>query len=179
MSRAKIGWGRRLACGTFLVSMLLFLVGAAPALANDSWWSLSSSSWPTTLPTGGEGTVVALAQNLGYAPIESGTLEISDRLPTGVVPQSVSFYIFPYENGKVRLPESLCHISGQEVTCQLSESNMHEFPLAPYDYLEMRIAVKVEGAASRAKNDVSVLGSAAPSASIARPLTVGSSTQPF
>jgi hypothetical protein len=179
MSSAKISWSRRLACATFLVSMLLCLVSAAPALANSSWWSLSSSSWPATLPTSGEGTVVALAQNLGYAPMESGTLEISDRLPTGVVPQSVKFYIFPYENGKIPLPEFLCHVSGQEVTCQLSESNVHEFPIAPYDYLEMRIAVKVEDAVSGSKNEVNVLGSAALSTSIARPLTVGPGPQSF
>jgi hypothetical protein len=178
MSKDKITQCSRLAGAALFVSMLFCLASAAPALADGAWWSLSSSSWPATLPPGGEGRVVALAQNLGDAPVESGTLTVTDKLPAGVVPQSVEFFIFPFNKGKTDIG-FVCQIAGQEVTCQLPEHVVHELPFAPYDDLELRIAVKVEGAASGVENEVSLSSAGAPPASLVRSLAIGSGPPPF
>jgi hypothetical protein len=170
----------RLAGATLLALILLSLAGVTPALADGAWWSLSSSSWPATLPSGGEGKVVAVAQNLGDARVDSGALTVSDRLPAGVVPQSVQFFIFPYGKGRNDISGFACQISGQEVTCRLPESVVQELPFAPYDDLELRIAVKVEGTAVLGvRNEVSVSGAGVPSASITRALTIGSEPPSF
>jgi hypothetical protein len=179
MNKDKITQCSRLAGAALVVSMLFCLASAAPALADGAWWSLSSSSWPATLPSSGEGRVVALAQNLGDAPVDSGTLTVTDKLPASVVPQSVAFFIFPFNKGQANISGSFCQIAGQEVTCQLPEHVVHEFPLVPYDDLELRIAVKVEGAASGVENEVSLSSAGAPPASLARSLAIGSGPPPF
>jgi hypothetical protein len=157
-------------------------VGAAPALANSAWWTLTSSSWPSTLPASGEGTIEARAQNLGYTGIDGGSVTVTDRLPAGVVPQSVETFMTAFAgNGKLKSEESAfpCQISGQEVTCHLDEPFTQTYPVAPYDELEVRIAVKTKNVEPGAANQVSVSGGGALPVSIAPPLTIGSEPTPF
>jgi hypothetical protein len=182
MSNDKTTRGRRLAIATLLALMGLWLLAASPALANSAWWSLTSSSWPSTLPASGEGTIEARAQNLGYTRVGSAPVTLSDRLPVGVVPQSAQTFMTAYGgNGKLNAAEIGfdCQIAGQEVTCLLPESLSQQYPIAPYDELELRIAVKVEGAAPGIANQVSVSGGGIAPAAVTRPLTVAAEPTPF
>jgi hypothetical protein len=164
---------RRLAGATVAAVLLLWIASAAPALAGGAWWHLSSESRPAVLPSSGEGTIVAFAENLGDAPAAHEGLTVTDRLPVGVVPQSVEFFLSPYSAGKASAG-FLCEIAGQEVTCSLPERIMATVPFEPYDDLEMRISVKLEGASPGVENEISVSGAEAPSASLKRPLQIGS-----
>jgi hypothetical protein len=182
MSNDKTMRVRRLAVATLLALMGLCFVWASPVLANSAWWSLTSSSWPSTLPASGEGTIEARAQNLGYTRVGSAPVTLSDRLPAGVVPQSAKTFMTAYGgNGKLNAAEIGfdCQIAGQQVTCVLPESLSQQYPIAPYDELELRIAVKLEGAAPGIANQVSVSGGGIAPAAITRPLTVGSEPTPF
>jgi uncharacterized repeat protein (TIGR01451 family) len=167
--------------GVILVVATLFLCAvASSAFARGAWWHLNSSTWPSTLPASGEGTVVVLAQNLGDAPATNHTLTVTDRLPAGVVPQSVEFLISAFDEGKENLAKyNLCAIVDQEVRCEIPESVMPTVSIEPYDHTEMRIAVKVDGAASGAVNAFSVSGAEARPASLTSPLVIGSTAPSF
>jgi uncharacterized repeat protein (TIGR01451 family) len=167
--------------GAILVVVALFLFAdASSASARGAWWHLNSSTWPSTLPAGGEGTVVVLAQNLGDAPATNRALTVTDTLPAGVVPQSVEFLISSLNEGKEDLAKyNFCAIAGQEVRCEIPEAAMPTVPLEPYDHTEMRIAVKVGGAASGAVNEFSVSGAEARPASLTSPLAIGSTPPSF
>jgi hypothetical protein len=90
------------------------------------------------------------------------------------------FYISPYGFGKEDIGHfHICEVLGQVVTCRLSESILKSLPFNPYEYMEMRVGVKVEGAASGAQNEVSVSGAGALPASIKRPLKIGAVPTPF
>jgi hypothetical protein len=158
---------------------LLCLAGAAPAFAEGVWWGLSSDSWPAVLPSGGEGKIVVFAENLGDTKVASGELTVTDRLPAGVVPQGVEFFISPYEKGLADLGGGFCATAGQEVTCRLPESAVASVPFNPYDDAEIRIAVKVEGATSGAENEMSVSSAGASPRSVKSPLRVGPAPAPF
>jgi hypothetical protein len=180
MDRRKIThtvW--RPAGAAFIAVALLLLASATTAFASGPWWHLNSDNWPATLPANGEGTVVALAENLGDAPAANRALTVTDRLPAGVTPRSVGFFISPYVGGKVDLGAMFCNISGREVTCELPESVMPFVPFPPYESVEMRIGVKVEGTPTDAVNEFNIAGAEAPPASLARPLTIGSAPSPF
>jgi hypothetical protein len=179
MTNHRIAHVRRVAGGIVLAVVLLCLAGAAPAFAEGVWWGLSSDSWPAVLPSGGEGKIVVFAENLGDTRVASGELTVTDRLPAGVVPKGVAFYISPYGKGLSDLGGGYCVTTGQEVTCRLPESAVASVPFNPYDDLEIRIAVKVEGAASGAENEMSVSSGGASPHSIKRPLRIGSTPTPF
>jgi hypothetical protein len=174
----KIAHIWRPAGATLIVMVLLSLASAASAFATGPWWHLSSDSWPATLPASGEGQVVVLAENLGDAAAAHQALKITDRLPTGVVPQSVHFSVSAYGAAGSEL-SGFCTVAGQEVTCELPKSFMSFVPFEPYDDLELRLAVKVEGAVSGAQNEFSVSGGEAPAASLERPLSIGSTGPVF
>jgi hypothetical protein len=163
----------RVAGATLLALAALSTASIASASASGVWWRASSDSWPATLPASGEGQVVAFAENLGYARASGEALSVTDRLPAGVLPESVSFFASSYSHGLGELPSGFCAITGQEVTCSLSEPFLEVFPIEPYEDIEMRIHVKVEGASSGARNEVSIAGGGASPTSIARPLAIG------
>jgi hypothetical protein len=179
MTNRKITHFRSLAGGIVLAIALLSLAGAAPAVAGSVWWDLSSDSLPAVLPSGGEGTVVVFAENRGYTRVASGELTVTDRLPAGVTPQRVELFLSTYVNGLVDLGGSFCTITGQEVVCRLPESVVSSVPFNPYDDVEVRVPVKIEGAASGVKNEMSISSAGAPPASVGRPLEIGSSPAPF
>ncbi|MGN6372127.1 MAG: hypothetical protein ACTHM1_03935 [Solirubrobacteraceae bacterium] len=175
----KIAHRYSLAGVGLLVAACVALAGAAPASASSAWWHLNVGSWPSTLPVGGEGKVVGFAENLGDAPAVNRPLTIKDRLPAGVVPQGVEFFALHWASGKGNLSALFCNIAGQEVTCEIPEGDMPFLPFYPYSDLEVRIAVKVEGATSGAVNDFSVSGAEAPPASLQTPLSIGGAAPSF
>jgi hypothetical protein len=138
-------------CGA--VVALLGALGAFTVQAADAapapWWNLNTSVRPATIPTGGEGTLIAHASNLGNAPT-SGTSTISLTLPVGTevlteevegktVPQ-VSFSAFSKESGKENLaqasffgikPFDFCSTTAHRIICQTEPTNP-EFQLPPF-----------------------------------------------
>jgi hypothetical protein len=178
MSQKIVCW--RCAGAVVVVVALLSLAGASSALARGAWWHLDTSTWPATLPASGEGTVVALADNLGDAPATNRALVLTDTLPAGVVPQRVEFLISALNEGKEDLSKyNFCAIAGQAVRCEIPEAAMPTVPVEPYDHVELRIPVRVSGAASGAVNQFAISGAEARPASLSRPLAIGSGPPSF
>jgi hypothetical protein len=178
---------------TTVVSSLLLSGLATPASAETPcssckpWWNLNLSTRPATIPTGGEGTIAAVATNLGDAPT-SGSLTIDATLPPNVsvvekegVPQ-VSFFSFKFSGGNADLGPGgqfaflkLCKVLGSKISCTTETPFKTEIgsPLAPYEFLELRVKVKDQGAAPSSEYAAEVSGGGAIALSRHRPLRVG------
>ena len=166
---------------------------AAPAQANSPWWHISTGTRPASIPTGAEGTIVLRATNLGNA-VSSGNITLSDVLPEGLtvpeeefagtmIPQ-ISFFSFKGTGQENFAHRNVfgklfghCSLSGRRATCQSTPTippfNSEAFSLpalSPYEYFEMRIVVKNEGAASGALNETEVAGGSASTVTRKRPL---------
>jgi hypothetical protein len=104
-----------------LVSALTLLTAlaltAAPAFAAKPWWHLSTHVRPASIPTGGEGTLVIPAVNLGNAPT-AGVSTVSELVPAGLSIKHVSFYAFSKRLGRDDLGVGDCSVAGQQITCQ-------------------------------------------------------------
>jgi hypothetical protein len=156
-----------------LLAILAFVAGsahAAPATERP-WWHLSTADQPTNLPPGGEGTIAVTAFNLGDAPArgESSPITITDdHLPAGLTVTSVKLYAGA---GATRGRES-CETT-LPVSCTWSEA------IYPYEALELRIRVKVEGASSGERNEASASGGGAGSVTASGPIAVGAEPAPF
>lgn len=162
---------------------------------------------PANIPPGGEGSLIVQAVNLGNAPT-SGAVTLSDVVPAGLSIQSVAFFAFSKQVGKADLtqasffgkPLDLCSSNEHEVTCQTKTTNpelneppfteppfteppfaelLGVAPLQPYEDLELRIAVKDEGAASGAQNLAEVSGGSATAQSLKRSVPIGGGVPSF
>jgi hypothetical protein len=153
----------------------------APALAASPWWRISSMARPSHLPAapGETGEIAVVAENLGDAILDAGESEagpatLTDRLPAGLEAVAVAG-AEPPPGGAVQ--------GGfrRALKCSLATvSCTFKGALAPYDAIEMRIAVKVtESAHTGEEAEASVQGGGAPSASVARPLVFSSAPTPF
>jgi hypothetical protein len=186
-----------LGCLLVLASLLAASSSAAPAMAegtSGSWWQLGSSSTPTNLAPGKEGTIVATAANLGDVNIEASAghpVTITDNLPagmkvTGAVPVTcpsgspaipVCGRKWPTHDTVVANPT--CTQTASSASCTFTE------PLAPYEQWEMSITVKVESSGGEAEvNEVKAeggeaLGAPVPSKTLKSPLTVSGEPTPF
>jgi hypothetical protein len=159
-----------------LGALLGCLAVASPASALVPWWNVSSTARPASLPPGGEGTILVKALNVGDE-TTSGDVTISDALPPGVVAQSVGLFSTPVEGGRLDLSFlGTCETSPGRVQCVYPE---YMPTLRPYEYVELRIAVKMEPGAASGSSHVQVTGGSAPSASLAQPLVVSGSPTPF
>jgi hypothetical protein len=188
----RLSGGALLAFGVLAATVLALAGRPASALAAPGpWWHVTSSVRPSTLPSGGEGSIVAQAINAGDAPT-SGPVSFSLDLPAGVsvvedegVPQ-VSLFLsslgFEFDFGPVGFGFlELCEVSSAHVTC-----NFHEIPggifepeglaqatLAPYEDLEMRVKVKDEAGVSGSAFTTAVSGGGGSPVSRDRPLAIG------
>jgi hypothetical protein len=172
----------RLFLGVVVCCAVLATCGraATTAMAGPSvWWDLTASTWPANLPAGGEGTIDVVADNIGDRQATTGSVTISDKLPPGLSVRSISFFTLPTggPNLNIALLElGLCETTGRTVSCRLP---LEEFGiiLNQYEYLEMRIVVKDEGAVSGALNEATIAGaSAAAPKTLQRPIHIGGST---
>jgi hypothetical protein len=120
-----------------------------------------------------DGELYLTAENLGNAPVDGSkaTVTLKDVLPAGLKATAIAASK-PDPQGdfrqRVAIPCSL-----QTLTCTMKEG------LAPYDQLEMRISVEVEGAVTGELNEASVSGGGGAPASIKRPITVSSAPVPY
>jgi hypothetical protein len=120
-----------------------------------------------------DGEIYVAAENVGDANVDGGKSEVqlADVLPPGLRAVGIAG-TKPFREGDFQSRELLpCSLA--TLTCTLSGT------LAPFDGIEMRIAVVDEGAVSGGENEVSVLGGGAPSASFKRPVTISSAPVPF
>lgn len=153
------------------------MVCAATASAAP-WWHLTSGDQPTDLPPGGEGTIVVIASNLGDAAVNAAAspVTITDKLPVGLTATAISGtageHAYRGEMTCLPLPALSCTFAGLN-----SDRGLNA--LYPYEQLEVRIAVKVEGASSGTDNEASVTGGEARAVSVRRPVTVDGSPAPF
>jgi hypothetical protein len=161
--------------GVFAVVVLVVSVaGAAPAMAGNAWWEITSSVEPTSLAVGGEGTITALADNAGYKQVEGGVVTLKVKVPTGLSVQGVSFY--QVSQGSIDLAQ-LCETVGQEVSCIFPSEVL---AINPYEDLEVQVRVKVEnGVSSVADSEASISGAGVPSASVKRPVNIGATPTSF
>jgi len=149
---------------------------------------LPSTATPSVLTAGlapvFDGELAVTAENLGDANASGATtpVVIRDVLPAGLTALGVSG-TEPFPGGEYhkRLPLSCSLESPKVVTCEAKST------LAPYDSLEMRVAVRVEPGAKECaphaptceKNEATVTGGEAQGATIARPVTISSAPTPF
>jgi len=139
------------------------LVGAAYAQTPSPWWGISSGARPTVLPESGEGTIVVTAENLGDA-ATSGPVTVKDVLPEGLEARSIKAIAGGpgmFERGKVSCVKSTltCILEGTyQTTNEKEEVVTVPKSLPPYETIEVRIAVRVEGATSGELNTATVSG---------------------
>jgi len=182
---------------------LAALASASPAQAESPWFRLSSRTTPTHIAPGGEGTITVQAVNLGNAET-TGNYTFADDLPPGLTLQEVEFFgpppgffpghelvnlgpgggfgFFGYCNtssssvscsSESVLPPEFCkEIFGSEAACRLR-------PLLPYEFLELRLKVKDEGAEAGALNQSEVSGGGAHSATLGRGVAISPSPGGF
>jgi hypothetical protein len=191
------------------VSVVAVVAGASlaatPAQAAEptAWWHLDTYVRPATIAPGGESSLVVRASNLGNAST-AGPSAVTATLPPGIkivedeeevggelkpVPQ-VSFFAFSQAVGRQNLGLNtvtgrqlkMCKVTGQAIVCG-TESLAFGFefipPIAPYEFIEMRLKVKDEGAASGAPLKAEVSGGGAEPLTTERPLPIGSGPVSF
>jgi hypothetical protein len=192
--RARRLW-RGLSAATLVVA---FLVGAAaltaPAAqaAPGPWWHLTSRMYPAHLAPGGEATIIVRAENIGDAP-SAGPITLNEALPSGVVRQSTNFYSYALgtepehdfgPEGGLSFFE-LCRASSGAAVCETGNEALGEFnepiePIVPFEYLEMVLRVKNEGAvAADAQSHAEVSGGGGPARALDSPLPTDASPVGF
>ena len=176
----------RLRARTFTVLLLTALTitalaaSAASSASAAPWFRITSRTIPTHIAPGGEGTIVLQAINLGNAST-AGPYTLTDNLPTGLKIEEAHFSApaasFFEENQIVPKGShanvgpadefgafEYCKATAASISCS-TESGLFgpvaEFelkPVIPYDFLEMRLKVKDEGAGPEAINETQFSG---------------------
>jgi hypothetical protein len=153
------------------------LIVVAGAGAATPWWQLDSISVPANLVSGGTGTLVVSASNLGDAEIDGSSAKVTlrDVLPAGLVAKSVLGRVSGVAGFiGLRGPVGCSVVSGSLVEC------VFEGTLPPYEQLEAEIAVEVlANAESGESNEVTISGGGAPGVSLKRPVVVSSAPTPY
>ncbi|MGH2878047.1 MAG: hypothetical protein ACRDK4_00335 [Solirubrobacteraceae bacterium] len=169
---------RALVC--VVLAVLASALGASSALALQPWWTVEAGTAPAVLPsakhTSGalDGYLVVSVANLGDADMnsEGAPVRISDVLPAGLIAKRASGVAGPVN----KLGES--NLGRAPVVCGVesthSVSCTFEGVLPPYETIEVRIGVLVDGAQSGEVNEVSLSGgNARPPLPARTPITVG------
>src|SRR3984957_8719441 len=169
-----------------LASLALFAsstLAASQCATCQPWWYLDTNVRPATIPTGGEGSLVIRASNLGNAPT-SAPITLTATLPTGTTAGKVSFHAFFLRAGNENLAgvSGVCKATARSASCstaRLEELGTLPPAMQPYEYLEMRVQVKDAGAGAGAEYEAAVNGGGATSLSRRRPLPIGESAPAF
>jgi hypothetical protein len=172
--------------------------GSSSALAAESckscepWWHLTSSVRPAVLSSGGEGTVVIEASNIGNAQT-SGPITISATLPAGLsvvskgaTPQLLFWgltYSGAVEPSAERLAAEICKVNGATITCTTDPSVFNASTpehVVPYETLELWVKVKDTGVAPGSEYHAEVGGGEAASVTRRQAIRVeGEAVVPF
>jgi hypothetical protein len=200
---------RRLFVPLVLVSLFL-LPSLAQAETLQPWWSVTQNVRPAVLPAGGEGLVVAEALNVGDASTSGPVtitdtlpegVTVQKALVKGVSEPKVSFVggggalgaewgvgeegRFHGEGFGPEEAQAAFHACGEPaprvVRCVFEEfAPGFKSTLAPYEFLELGIAVSAEaGAPAAGASTIEVSGGGAPAVRAARPVPVGEAAPSF
>jgi hypothetical protein len=179
-----------LIAGAVALVAALALSQSASAANTSAWWQLSSSSVPTYLAPGSQGTVKASATNIGFGEVTAGApVKLIDRLPpnvriTGARP-AVCFSADVQEHICAhKVPARIvvngappCTTTEHEAVCTFQEV------LAPYERVEMSINVAVSGALTSPTtsevNEVVVEGGEVASRALSQALQINAAPTPF
>jgi hypothetical protein len=177
-----VAWVKGGVCGV-VAGVLFMLLAAVPvAFAEVPWWHLQSSSRPTVMDTS-EGQIVVTAVNLGDANVnpENGAVTITDKLPTGLTAIGVTGYAGEYfgaEASAFANPLKCVLGSPSSVSCMyIGADGLKDLP--PYDQIEMKITVAVNGVKSSEVNEASDAGGGLPGVTVKRPIVVSGSPVPY
>ncbi len=165
VNRVKVVVGVMLAC-------MALAVGAAPAFAEGEvpWWNVQTTAAPSELPSGGYGQIVVTAVNVGdgEASGSAAPIALTENLPAGVVPVSISGGIGPsggLDSGECSLEAVSCTFGGSVI---------------PYLTVSMAITVRVEASAvSGEVGEAAVEGGGASRVVSRQPLSIGGAATAF
>jgi hypothetical protein len=165
--------------------ILTATLGASQAQAEEPWFRFTSRTIPTHIPPGGEGTIIVQAINIGNAPT-SAPYTLSDTLPAGLTLQEAGFFApNPFGPPNTDLGPSgsfgfleFCKTTTSSLSCAdegaLLGSAFPLNPVLPYEFLELRLKVKDEGAVSGSLNEARLDGGGAKPATLKRPVPIES-----
>ena len=126
-----------------------------------------------------DGTVLVTAVNLGDADIapQEQSVNIADALPTGLIPVGIEGSAGETLGGRGLQNPLECSL--QMLSC--SFTGTHEIKeLAPYEQMQMRIAVNLKASAKSGEiDDASIAGGGAPTASATRALMISDTPPSF
>lgn len=185
----RYGWH-----GAAIVAVALAVAGAAaaPALALEPWWHLTTSARPSVLKPGGEDTIGFRASNIGNAPTSTEN-SVGEQTPVVIeatLPPGLSVQRLPTAPGAPEEPDVTLHRFPETElgNQQCSEPSLRRLrcsyetffgPVLPYEFVEMSVAVDVEGGASGGLSTMSVVGGGATAASSKRRLVVDTAQPAF
>jgi hypothetical protein len=131
------------------------------------------------IPEVPDGELYMTAENLGDANLDGSKspVKLTDVIPAGLHAVGVAG-TEPFREGNFQerepIPCALEEKAGvQTASCTFAKA------LAPYDQLEMRIAVNIAGGHTGELNAFSVSGGGAPASSVKRPITISDAPVPF
>jgi hypothetical protein len=170
--------------GLLMVASVAALTASSPVLASEKcascrpWWHLTSSVRPAVLASGGEGTVVIQASNIGNAPT-SGAITVSVTLPPdlsvvkqGATPQILFWPTLKLATGEFNsalLAAEICSVNGATITCTTNPSvsnNISDLAhVVPFETLELWVKVRDTGAVPDSEFHAEVSGGEAPTVS--------------
>ncbi|HXN38612.1 MAG TPA: hypothetical protein VN892_11270 [Solirubrobacteraceae bacterium] len=190
---------------TFVSLSALGWIAAPSASALSPWWHVTSNMRPEVLHE--EGTIVSQALNVGDRPA-GGSITLTETLPAGVtvakievapgeLEPEVTFDVLAaspglgaHEERRFNLGEpgfgpgqehgfehACTEPKAREVRCVYDAESFAS--VAPYEFLEMGVAVKAEEGAASGSARVEVSGGEAPSVHMERELPVGDAAPSF
>jgi hypothetical protein len=188
---APTGRSALIACAVAILALLSISQPAGAANAG-SWWRLSSSTIPSYLAPGAQGTIRAASANVGFANVAASPanpVTLIDRLPAGVKITGARPLVCPTTDTQEHMcahtePKPTvgrttpsCTTSEHEAVCKFEES------LEPYELWEMAINVEVSAAVpsptTSEVNEVRVEGGEVASRTLQQALQINAASTPF
>ncbi|HEV7937125.1 MAG TPA: hypothetical protein VGP18_03780 [Solirubrobacteraceae bacterium] len=175
---------RASSCGALLLTVLAVVIcvlaSSACAEGLSPWWSATSGSRPSVLSPGGEGVIVATAQNRGDAST-TGIVTVQDTLPAGV--EAVGIKAVAGTGGGIinrgpvscKLATLTCKFGEYERENSNKEKEIVQESLRPFEEIEVEISVALSGSVSGGNTVTVTGGGAAHLASSSRALDIGGS----
>lgn len=148
----------------FACAAATFVAVPASVFAAQPWWHLDSGSRPASIPAGGDGELVLTAENVGDR-AASGPIAVADMLPAGLRVKGIAGSA-PKRGGALGETEALT-CSSEHLACEAPG------PIAPYETIEVRIAVEASGTVEGERNTVTLSSSGMQVAQVSRPVSVG------